>query len=345
METPKFSAVLLKKANQLLGSRGDDVDHLESVRDQLLTRKDELERDLAISNKSSDSALSRLLTRAQTASSQIESLGHTVEPLRAECDVFVTANSELCAALAPPLAAEELRLKERSYRALLRRLTQLSDSVRERVAAGQLDEAVSRLRELHSATAGVVAESRCHALAEYCRCLVSAWRGLLLRRLSAQLDSALTELRYPFISTNTAVHSAPPGPEAQQRLESALTRLAALAGCGEDPAPPRAAVLAAFPPASLPIRLLLRPLVRRFVFHFHGQKRTNDPARPEWYMGQVLQWIADHEQFLETSVEPTLAKVSGELVCDHTCRTVSNMLYRSHALKIVEHAGLCGITF
>ena len=310
MDAAKYSNALLKKANQLLGSKGDDVHHLEAIREQLLARKDELERDLVISNKSSDSELSRLLTRAQSAGTQIDSLRQAAEPLRAQCDSFVAANEELCAALAPPLAAEELRLKERSYRALLRRLSQLSDAVRERVSAGQLDEAVARLRELHAATGGVVAESRCHALAEYCRGLVSAWRGLLLRRLTAQLEAALAELRYPFISTNTSVHAAPPGPEAQLHLEAALGRLAALAGCGEEPAPQRPAVLAAFPPASLPVRLLLRPLVRRFVFHFHGQKRTNDPARPEWYMGQVLQWIADHEQFLETSVEPTLAKVS-----------------------------------
>ncbi|KAF0287913.1 RAD50-interacting protein 1 [Amphibalanus amphitrite] len=304
----KFSSAMLKKANQLFGSKGDDIDHLETIREQLLARKDELERDLAISNKSSDSALSQLLTRAQSATAQIDSLQKTVEPLCAQCDTFVSANSELCAALAPPLAAEELRLKERSYRALLRRLTQLSDAVRERVSAGQLDEALARLRELHEATSGVVSESRCHALAEYCRGLVSAWRGLLLRRLTAQLDAALAELRYPFISTNMAVHAAPPGPEAQLHLETALARLAALAGCGEEPAPARPSVLAAFPPASLPVRLLLRPLVRRFVYHFQGQKRTNDPSRPEWYMGQVLQWITDHEQFLETSVEPTLAK-------------------------------------
>ena len=179
MEASKYSSTMLKKANQLLGNKGDDVDHLETVRDQLLARKDELERDLAISNTSgSDSDLARLLTRAQSASAQIDSLRVAAEPLRAQCDAFVAANDELCTALAPPLAAEELRLKERSYRALLRRLTQLSDAVRERVAVGQLDEAVARLRELHTATAGVVAESRCHALAEYCRGLASAWRGL-----------------------------------------------------------------------------------------------------------------------------------------------------------------------
>ncbi|XP_037073553.1 RAD50-interacting protein 1-like [Pollicipes pollicipes] len=268
MESTRHGAALFKKLNSMLDGKGDGFDQVQSVKERLQKRKDELEKELAINNEGSDSGLSKLLGRAQSATTQIEALSCTIEPLLKDCDSFVELNRKLCDHLSPTLEVEENRLKERTYRAFLQQLTQLSDALREQLALGQVDEALSRLQQLHARTADVVSDSRCHALAEYCRGLVSAWRAQLLRQLTAALDAALAELRYPFISTNTSVHAA-----------------------------------------ALPVRLLLRPLVRRFVFHFHGDKRTNNPAKPEWYMGQVLQWITDHEQFLESSVEPTLAKV------------------------------------
>ena len=36
-----------------------------------------------------------------------------------------------------------------------------------------------------------------------------------------------------------------------------------------------------------PSETLLRPLRKRFRFHFWGQKKTNNLVRPEWYLQQV----------------------------------------------------------
>lgn len=305
----KYSSTMIKKLNAQLEDKGDDIEHLKSLWDQLTKKKDDLEKELAISNKSSDSEISRLLSRAQSCSEQIDQLSNNVQPLQKDCEQFVASHGDLCARLAPALAAEEARLKEQCYRSLLSQLAAMSDAVRERLSVGATDDALVRLRELHQRTAAIVSDSRCHSLAEYCRSLLSAWRRHLLKLLTSALDAALAELRYPFISTNASVHAAPPGPEAQVRLEAALRRLSALAACGEDARPPRPPELAEFGLPSLPVRLLLRPLVKRFHFHFRGERQTNDPAKPEWYMSQVLQWITDHETFLEKAVEPTLTEV------------------------------------
>lgn len=42
-------------------------------------------------------------------------------------------------------------------------------------------------------------------------------------------------------------------------------------------------------PLSPPLQLLLRPLRRRFVFHFcRPEKETSRPDKPEWCFSQVL---------------------------------------------------------
>ena len=36
-----------------------------------------------------------------------------------------------------------------------------------------------------------------------------------------------------------------------------------------------------------PLAVILRPLKKRFQFHFSGNKKTNNPEKPEWYLQQV----------------------------------------------------------
>ena len=38
----------------------------------------------------------------------------------------------------------------------------------------------------------------------------------------------------------------------------------------------------------LPFQVLLRPLKKRFRFHFTGNKETNVLHKPEWYLTQVI---------------------------------------------------------
>ncbi|GIX72332.1 RAD50-interacting protein 1 [Caerostris extrusa] len=58
----------------------------------------------------------------------------------------------------------------------------------------------------------------------------------------------------------------------------------------------------------LPLQLMLRPLQKRFVYHFMGKKPTNRLDKPEWYLTQILTWISDHSLFIEQTVEPILEK-------------------------------------
>nr|CAD7571698.1 unnamed protein product [Timema californicum] len=69
------------------------------------------------------------------------------------------------------------------------------------------------------------------------------------------------------------------------------------------------AFLMDFAPLTLPMTLLLRPLKKRFLFHFYGTKQTNRPDKPEWFFTQVLTWIRDHEKFVVQWIQPVLNKL------------------------------------
>ena len=66
-------------------------------------------------------------------------------------------------------------------------------------------------------------------------------------------------------------------------------------------------ILSRFTPSSLAIQELIYPLLKRFLYHFGGNRPTNRRDKPEWYMRQVLQWIGDHATFIETNVQPLYA--------------------------------------
>ncbi|XP_073952317.1 RAD50-interacting protein 1-like [Choristoneura fumiferana] len=60
----------------------------------------------------------------------------------------------------------------------------------------------------------------------------------------------------------------------------------------------------------LPVKILLRPLKKRFTFHFTGQRQTARLDRPEWFLTQTLTWIKDHQGFVKSHVQPLADKLN-----------------------------------
>uniref|UniRef100_W5NEK9 RAD50-interacting protein 1 n=1 Tax=Lepisosteus oculatus TaxID=7918 RepID=W5NEK9_LEPOC len=59
-------------------------------------------------------------------------------------------------------------------------------------------------------------------------------------------------------------------------------------------------------PLPLPIQIMLLPLSKRFRYHFTGNRQTNTPNKPEWYLTQVLMWMGNHSAFMEEKIQPIL---------------------------------------
>ncbi|KAK5972400.1 hypothetical protein GCK32_010534 [Trichostrongylus colubriformis] len=49
-------------------------------------------------------------------------------------------------------------------------------------------------------------------------------------------------------------------------------------------------------------QVLLDPIGTRFAFHFHGDRKTNDPWKPQWYLSQTLNWIQVNFKFFMAAI-------------------------------------------
>lgn len=61
----------------------------------------------------------------------------------------------------------------------------------------------------------------------------------------------------------------------------------------------------------LPFRDLVAPLEIRFRFHFDGDKPTNKPDKPEWFLHHITDLIESYAPFLANDIQPILSR--GEL--------------------------------
>jgi len=50
--------------------------------------------------------------------------------------------------------------------------------------------------------------------------------------------------------------------------------------------------------------VVLRPLKKRFKYHFCGNKKTNNPVKPEWYLQQVGCWLKYSKHFFDKIILP-----------------------------------------
>ena len=53
-----------------------------------------------------------------------------------------------------------------------------------------------------------------------------------------------------------------------------------------------------------PALVVLKPLKKRFKFHFMGVKKTNNPDKPEWYLQQVGNWLKNSKKFFDALIAP-----------------------------------------
>ena len=60
------------------------------------------------------------------------------------------------------------------------------------------------------------------------------------------------------------------------------------------------------PPVLLPIEVMVRPVEKRFTYHFSGDKNTNRLDKPEYFLSHVTDIISEHSGFLDNALQPIL---------------------------------------
>ncbi|CAB4002313.1 RAD50-interacting 1-like, partial [Paramuricea clavata] len=189
-----------------------------------------------------------------------------------------------------------------SYIKWLQRVEDLSTIIHQGLETGSLKNAISELLSMKKLLDNLQGTS-CQYLSKFLVDTLKYWNKIVVEKLSKEFDEVLKVLKWPFTSGSTAPSLAA-NSNVFQTLESLfllllqVSEIEALATSNGE----RTGII------SLPMELLLRPLRKRFQYHFYGKRQTNSLEKPEWFYTQILNWLRDHEDFLDSTIQPIIDK-------------------------------------
>ncbi len=148
-----------------------------------------------------------------------------------------------------------------------------------------------------------VGKSSCSNFVSYLTEINSTWFSFLKNHLPEKLNQELLIFGWPF----EASQKIDPNSECASNVMQLCHIMTSVSSDFEGGREGRGQ----FEPSLQCVASLLDPLMKRFTFHFYGDKKTNSLEKPEWYLTQILQWTKIHHDFLETRIQSACDK-SGE---------------------------------
>ncbi|KAH9365248.1 hypothetical protein HPB48_015950 [Haemaphysalis longicornis] len=271
---------------------GNDVKNLRKAKAyhaSLMVRKQEIEQRLKVSKGGGDpDQLKGLLGFARESLEKMQILegvhGKILNDVSAHLDNASLVKKEFESSLAD--IQKLLRLKQ--YLQWIAKIEETSESIEEAMSQGQDEQAVSHLSFLLQVWQKVRA-SACTHLTNFLRETILYWHQILRDKFENAPVAYTPELLLPFEKSFINLHKIqlPEGLEGSQLDVGSTTSV-------------------------LPLELMLRPLKKRFLFHFTGKRQTNRIDKPEWYLSQILTWAADHGEFCDRFVQAILVKAGVE---------------------------------
>ncbi|XP_078690910.1 RAD50-interacting protein 1-like isoform X1 [Branchiostoma floridae x Branchiostoma belcheri] len=225
-----------------------------------------------------------------------------------------------------------------------------SNDIQQSVLVNSLGGAVNFFAEMFD-ICEVLQKSRCEKLVQFSNSTILFWHKILKDKLSSEFEEVVKQLGWPFLGVATHIPPRVPRPthlELTFRLETLFEQLLKIQipdTIGKkQPSQPCPGSDEADRPFLLPLQLLLKPLRKRFKFHFTGSKQTNALDKPEWYLTQILGWIRDHADFLDHHIQPLLNRAGYPhveakleftrgllmLVADKLAQDMDSLLYDEH---------------
>lgn len=289
---------VVDKLNSILGNDISNLSTVSKLHTELTQQLQDLDQRLSTANSAVPTELQSALRSCESVSEQVSELTCRQDQLldRAgellhDTRTFSSDNTELLGDIASVRGVVQ-------YTVWLR----LTDKINEEVEAALLEgdgrgavAAYDRVKEV----ADMLDESQCANLRRYTGSLVEHWYVVLHDKFVADMETVVQSLGWPFVQggETKGVGRVGVGDVGVDRLVELVELLLLMQRQGEDTT------------YTLPMKVLLKPIRKRFRFHFMGSKATNNPSKPEWYVTQLLTWLAAHAQFLLQNLQPIYDKV------------------------------------
>eukprot|EP00058_Branchiostoma_floridae_P018135 XP_002603624.1 hypothetical protein BRAFLDRAFT_126930 [Branchiostoma floridae] len=157
---------------------------------------------------------------------------------------------------------------------------EMSNDIQQSVLVNSLGGAVNFFAEMFD-ICEVLQKSRCVNLVQFSNSTILFWHRILKDKLSSEFEEVVKQLGWPFLGVSTHVPLQVPRPthlELTFRLETLFEQLLK--------------IQLPYPSVLCLGFLLLKPLRKRFKFHFTGSKQTNALDKVEFTRG-LLTLVAD----------------------------------------------------
>ncbi|XP_068762247.1 RAD50-interacting protein 1-like [Montipora capricornis] len=305
--------------NKKIGTEKATASKVFSLLQNAVEKKNRLEVELQDAQCKIPSKIENVLDQGSSAMKEIKSLQQEHEILTTKVNSHLQKLQPLTEKLSC-LVSQIIEVERfRAYVSWIQKIESVSCEIHQFMENGQITWAVEQLSVL-SELARLLQNSSCCNLTKFVNEMLLHWQKILLNKLASEFDEIMKALKWPFTSLSTA----PPlstSSDDYRKLENVFILLLKLQNFKR--------TSLAKPEVQrdilLPLDWLLKPLRKRFHFHFYGNKQTNNPEKPEWYFTQVLNWIKNHSDFLQHTIQPILQRTEFGLV-DAKTEFISGLL-------------------
>ncbi|GFR73909.1 RAD50-interacting protein 1-like [Elysia marginata] len=286
------------------------LDRLNSLRDDYNRQVKTLEEKVSKVGNQIPSEIDRAVDIAENTSKQISKLEGTVDSL---CHDISDHNHSI-----KPMVGELSALVERinevekyaHYLSTVAKIEDISSHIQASLLTESLSSAVDSFNQLTDMYT-TLQSSSCTRLIGFLRESILFWNKILKDRIAVEFEEVLKALRWPLVVTTIKAAPVTNVTELKERMKKLFKKLLnlqlpdsiSLESVGINA---QLQKVGGIKPLLLPLELMLKPLRKRFRYHFYGQKQTNSLDKPEWYLTQVLSWIRDHGDFLDRNIQPIL---------------------------------------
>ncbi|XP_076459173.1 RAD50-interacting protein 1-like [Babylonia areolata] len=303
----------------------DNVRSLTKLQDICKTVKSHrasVESRLCTVNEEVPSEIQKAIATAQSVTDQIHRLGEDRESLRHAVLDHVRDLQPMTDQLGNLTQQLQQLEKHSKYLAFVARVEELSSEMQSCLLTESLQPA---LESFHALTAlyAQLQDSQCRHLMSFMTETILFWNQILRDRVADEFEEVLKAMRWPMVATTMKAPPITNTTELKIRLGKLFKRLLHLQlpdsiSLETQPSHPLLRSIPGLRPLLLPLQLMVKPLKKRFKYHFYGKRQTNSLEKPEWYLTQVLSWIRDHWDFLDRNIQPLLDEAGRTDICAKT---------------------------
>jgi len=287
--------------NSIFGSDLSNLHKVTELQSSFYQKLSDLDNKLDIANTSAPTQLHTAFKKGDEIKESLENLSvkknellNRSENVIAEIEKFSDENTALLSDIGCVRGVTQ-------YTVWLQLVQELNTDLETAVEGGVREQMVKgfiSIRNVDRELSG----SKCLHLKQFVSDTMTYWLQVLQNKLVKELDEGLVSVGWPFIqleeSRNMADATKCIGISELQDIVKSLILIQ------DDSNKTSSDDNVEQINLTHPMKVLLKPLRKRFRFHFLGSKSTNNPAKPEWYTTQLVLWANLHKTFLDAHIQP-----------------------------------------